>query len=95
MRCLGEVEHKDLVGDRSTVSDWQLHLLLVLETLGSNHRVHAHHLRFLVRHFDTDRAFTRHRCDDTDTRCGKRHHDVVFQTLDLGNPDTGLRYDFV
>ena len=95
MRGLGEVEHEDLVGNRSSVRDRQAHLVLVLEALGGDHRVHGNNLRFLVRHFDTDGTLTGHRGDDTDTGGRKRHHDVVLQTLDLRHTDTGFRHYFI
>ena len=95
VRSLGEIEHKDLVRDCTTVGDRQFHLLLVLETLGGDDRVHGNDLRFLVRYLDTDGALTRHRRDDTDTGCRKRHHDIVLQRLDLRYADTGFGYDLI
>ena len=67
VRGLGKVEHKDLVGDGSAVGNRQAHLLLLLETLAGNHRVHGYCLWFLVRHLDTDGTFARYRRYDTDT----------------------------
>ena len=69
VRGLGEIEHKHLVGDRTTIRDRQFHLLLFLEAFGRDDRVHGDDLRLLVRHLNTDRSLTRHRRDDTDT-CG-------------------------
>ena len=95
VRRLREIEHKHLVRDRSAVRDRQLHLLLLLETLGCDHRVHAHYLRFLVWHLNTDRSLTRHRRDDTNTRRTQTHHNIVLQRLDLRHTDTCLRHDFI
>ena len=95
MRGLGEVEHKDLVGDGSSVRNRQTHLVLFLETFGGNHGVHRHHLRLLVRHFDTYRSLTRHRGDDTDTCRTQRQHDIVLQLLDTRHTYTGFWHDLI
>ena len=95
VRRLREVKHKDLVGDRTSVSDRQTHLCLLLEPLGSNHRVHGHHLRFLIRHFNTDRSLARHRRNDTDTRSREGHHYIVLQSLDLRHANTGFRHNLI
>ena len=95
VRRLGEVEHKDLIRDGSAVGDRQTHLLLLLETLGRDHRVHGNDLRFLVRHFNTDGTFTRHRGNDTNTRSTQAHHNIVLQHLDLRHADTCFRYYFI
>ena len=92
---LGEVEHKDLIRDRSSVRDGQFHLLLVLETFGSDHRVHGNDLRFLVRHLDTDGTLTGHRSDDTYSCRTQTHHDIVLERLDLRYADTRFRNDLI
>ena len=92
VRSLGEVEHKDLVGDGSAVRYRQLHFRLFLETFGGDDGVHGDHLRFLVRHLYTDGSFTRHRRDDTDSGGGERHHDIVLKRLDLRYANTCFRH---
>ena len=95
VRRLGEVEHEYLVGDRSSVGYRQTHLLLVLESFGRQHGVHGHGLRLLVRHFNTDGSFARHRRDDTDTCRREGHHDIVLQRLYLRYTHTGFRHYFI
>ena len=57
--------------------------------------MHGNHLRFLVRHLNTDGTFTRHRGDDTDARSGKGHHDIVLERLDLRYANTGFGNDLI
>ena len=78
MRGLGKVEHKDLVGDGSAVGNRQAHLLLLLETLAGDHRVHGYRLWFLVRHLDTNSALAWDRSNDTNTHSRQGEHDIVF-----------------
>ena len=54
--------------------------------------MHADDLRFLVGDFDTDSAFARHGCDDTNARCGEGEHDVVLEVLDFRHANTGFRH---
>ena len=92
VRRLREVEHKDLVRDRSSIGNRQFHLRLFLEAFGGDNRVHRHHLRLLVRHLYTDGSLTRHRRDDTDSRRAQRQHDIILQRLNLRYADTCLRH---
>ena len=57
--------------------------------------MHGNDLRFLVRHFNTDGTFTRHRGNDTNTRSTQAHHNIVLQHLDLRHADTCFRYYFI
>ena len=77
--CLSEVEHKDLIGDGSSVCDRQFHLLLILESFGGDNGVHRDGLWRLIRHLYTYRSFTRHWCDDTNARCREREHDIILK----------------
>ena len=95
MRGFGEVKGKHLIGDGATDGYRQTHLLLLLETLASNHRVHRHDLWFFVRYLNTDSSLARHRGNDTNTDSSERKHNIVFESLDLSNLDTCLRYDLV
>ena len=92
---LGQVEHKDLVGDGSSVGDRQTHLLLLLETLGGDDGVHRDDLRLLVGHFDTDSALAGNGGNDTNAHRRERQHDIVLQRLNLRHTHTRLWHNFI
>ena len=94
MRHLGKVDYKGLVANGLTEGDGQLHFRL-LEFTGSDDGSHGYHGGIFVGNFDTDGSLARYGSDDSDAQSGQRQGDIVFQVLDLGNPYTRFRYDFV
>ncbi|OPZ99076.1 MAG: hypothetical protein BWY72_00518 [Bacteroidetes bacterium ADurb.Bin416] len=91
---LAEVDGEDLVGDGAPQGHGKF-VLAFLELLGAQHAAHGNNLGVTVGHFNPDGALARYGGDDADAQGGQTQGDVVFQTLDPGNTDTGFRDDFV
>ena len=62
---LAQVEHKHFVDNRPSDRHRQI-IRTFLEFTRSAHRLHRNSLQLIVRNLDSDRSFTRHRCDNTD-----------------------------
>ena len=94
VRHLGQVEDVRLVGDGLSNGDGQGRIA-VLELVAGNERPHADDVRIRIRHLDANRAPAGNRRDDPDAECGETQGDVVFEVLDLGDPNAGRRHQFI
>jgi len=94
MRHFTEVEHKHFVHNGFTQHHGQV-VFGLLKFARFHQAEHRYQFRIAVGHFYTDGAFARNGSNDANTKGCQIQCDIVFESLDLGDANSGFRYDFV
>ena len=94
MRHFTEVYHEHFIGNRLTQGNWQV-ISRLLELFTADNTLSGNDFRIRVRHFNTNRSFSRNRCNDTNTQCRKAKSDIIFQTANLRDTHALFGSDFI